>query len=951
MPWLRKLSTCCSLLLLVSCPLWATALEQSPADSRQYQLLTLNNGLEVLLVSDPKAERAAASLDVKIGSAADPKNFEGLAHFLEHMLFLGTDRYPDPGEYDAFMRQNGGEHNAFTSSEHTNYFFSLAPDALPGALDRFARFFIAPRFDAKLVERERNAVDSEYRLKLKEDSRRLDQLLKTIGNPAHPYNRFAVGSLTTLTDQPGQKLMPRLKAFYQQYYQASNMKLVVVGREPLEQLKRWVEPRFNAISNAPVVREPVRALLTRPEQQGVLLEAKAVGEARKLELNFSLPALKPWQADRPDLYLAQVLGHEGAGSLSAYLKQRGWATALNAGLSLDLDDSARFSLDIDLTPEGVNAYREVAQASFAYLNLLRAQQPEHFFNELQRILALEFRYQEQSQPVELVLQLAQNLHQYDDAEVLSGPYKLRRFRPDVVKRLLDYLTPERVQLVLLHPNLSSTQRERWYQTPYRLSSLPQELLNQWQHSQLDALALPVANPYLPERLERQTPESAESRPVLLQQTDRLRLWHQQTTPFRLPKSEVRILLNSAQTNADPVQGALANLWVDYLRYRLNETGYLATMAGLSFEIRKTTNGLELSLSGFSDRQPQLLAQIVHELAQPVRSPELVRLLANTLSRRWQNLLLSAPYKLAGLELQSLLQGPSWPLREYLQVIGAQDLTALEQFRQRLLAQGQIQMLVLGDLSAQQSQQMAQTLLEPLKITPAPFAATTNSRLPAGRHYRDLSAQHQDNALLWYLQTRDASLHAQAVSALLGQLLQPAYYQELRTQQQLGYVVNASSFNLNELGGLAFIVQSPIQNTDELLKRTQTFIQAFQQRLQQLPAAELDRFKQGLVAELRQKPLNATELADEIWDSLNTGLELERKERLAEQINGLSLADLQQGLAELLDLKSGQLVIRVTGQNSKLAAPVTRPAAESLTDPIKFKASLPVLSYPKAPASP
>ena len=78
------------------------------------------------------------------GSGDDPKDRAGLAHFLEHMLFLGTERYPAADEYQRFISENGGGHNAYTALEH-NQFLDIDADKLDEALDRFSQFFTAPR--------------------------------------------------------------------------------------------------------------------------------------------------------------------------------------------------------------------------------------------------------------------------------------------------------------------------------------------------------------------------------------------------------------------------------------------------------------------------------------------------------------------------------------------------------------------------------------------------------------------------------------------------------------------------------------------------------------------------------------------------------------------------------------------------------------------------------------
>jgi len=100
--------------------------EVSPVDDRSYRIVTLpSNGLRVMVVHDPEADQAAASLDVAVGHFSDPAELPGLAHFLEHMLFLGTEKYPDEGSYHAFLSENGGHGNAFTALENTNYQFSM----------------------------------------------------------------------------------------------------------------------------------------------------------------------------------------------------------------------------------------------------------------------------------------------------------------------------------------------------------------------------------------------------------------------------------------------------------------------------------------------------------------------------------------------------------------------------------------------------------------------------------------------------------------------------------------------------------------------------------------------------------------------------------------------------------------------------------------------------------
>ena len=182
--------------------------------------MTLDNRLRVLLISDPNSNVSAASMDVAAGSFDDPEEWEGLAHFCEHMLFLGTKKYPEEGQYSQYLSQHGGYDNAFTSTQNTNFYFKVQADYLQTALDMFAQFFVSPLFTNSSVGREVNAVNSEHEKNLLSDGWRNWELLKNLSNPAHPFHKFSTGSLETLM-KPG--LLNQLIDYYEGKYSANRV--------------------------------------------------------------------------------------------------------------------------------------------------------------------------------------------------------------------------------------------------------------------------------------------------------------------------------------------------------------------------------------------------------------------------------------------------------------------------------------------------------------------------------------------------------------------------------------------------------------------------------------------------------------------------------------------------------------------------------------------------------
>ena len=169
---------------------------------------------------DGGLRNAAAAMIVGVGSMYDPVECGGMAHFLEHLLFMGSQKYPEENCYDAFMSKHGGQDNAYTEMEHTTYHFEIPQEHLAAALDIFAQFFIAPLMLESSVERELQAIESEFQLVKNSDNTRVQHLMShTCGHlPSdHPAAKFGWGNYRSLKEIPesqGHDPLKMLREFY-----------------------------------------------------------------------------------------------------------------------------------------------------------------------------------------------------------------------------------------------------------------------------------------------------------------------------------------------------------------------------------------------------------------------------------------------------------------------------------------------------------------------------------------------------------------------------------------------------------------------------------------------------------------------------------------------------------------------------------------------------------------
>ncbi|MBP3865736.1 MAG: pyrroloquinoline quinone biosynthesis protein PqqF, partial [Pseudomonas sp.] len=204
------------------------------------QRLTLENGLTLCVRHEPRLKRCAAVLRVAAGSHDVPAAWPGLAHFLEHLLFLGTARFPAADNLMAWVQRHGGQVNARTCERHTDFFFELPMGAFEGGLERLCDMLAHPRMTLPDQLREREVLHAEFIAWAREPSAQREIKLFQPLNPAHPLRAFHAGNRYSLP-VPRAGFQQALKGFYQTFYQAGQMTLSLSGPSAIRELSTLAE--------------------------------------------------------------------------------------------------------------------------------------------------------------------------------------------------------------------------------------------------------------------------------------------------------------------------------------------------------------------------------------------------------------------------------------------------------------------------------------------------------------------------------------------------------------------------------------------------------------------------------------------------------------------------------------------------------------------------------------
>jgi insulysin len=921
----------------------------SAFDDRAYRVIRLSNGLRCLLVSDANSTTAAASVSVAVGSVHNPRELEGLAHYLEHLLFLGTAKYPDENTYNKTLAEHGGRSNAFTAHEHTNYYFDVQPDKLKDMLDIFAQFFVAPLFTASASDRELNAVNAEHAKNLQSDSWRLWHLRRSRGDGVHPQSRFHTGDLVTLRDRPlaaGIDVRAELLAFHRRYYSASRMTGCVVGRESLDELERSVAELFAGVAthDTPVPLSPgltgvsvVDAARALPPSDwrafpltatGEWLDVDAVRDQRKLTLSWLMPSEAHRYENGNMHYIANLIGHEGPGSILSALKAVGLANTLSAGPSIDSHAYQFFDVSIDLTDAGLANAERVVAIVFQYVRMLVATgASERLYNELRDLGDMSFRFASKQDPIQFAQTMSMSLQHVRDVDVLVASDLQRKFDAAALDSLLAWLTPESVRVSVLarrtDAEIADWQTEPVYGTKFRAAPLSAQQLASWKSNVGDAikLHLPPPNPFVPHdfavvplaawdvarRSAAQPPA-----PLLLHHSARLTLWHLHDAQFQRPKCNVLARIEAPFFNVSPRNSMLLTLLVDAVQDNLNEFTYDAELAALHFSLHRSTQGISLTCSGFHDKLPLLCEKVLQELTQRTFTTTRFAELKDKVRQSFANVPFRDVYHLASYFRDAFMVSTFFSWEEQLTALAAIELADLQQFQSMVLTGARITALVHGNMTAANAAKLVRGMAQQCfggSVVPAlPYYVAIRPQqrivaLPAGqstiRQMRGCDEENVNSAIVCVYQTPgNSDARSAAVEDLLGAIVGDAFFTQLRTQEQLGYIVFFSVQRDDAESCFRCIVQSDAASPVLLNWRIERYLQRqCLAMLRDMPAAEFAKYREALVVEREQPEKRLSELSQRIWREVDSGsLNFRRKEVSVELIRSIEQAELVQYFA-------------------------------------------------------
>lgn len=441
-------------------------------DKRDVIGINLKNGIKIVLISDPETKTSSCSIGVKAGYLQD--KFEGTAHFLEHLLFMGSSKFPEQNTYHSYVQMCGGIDNAFTGDNITCYFLELESEFLEKGVEMLSWFFREPLLDMKHINSELEIINSEHEKNLLSDTWIMDDIFKIFIKKSK-YSNFGTGNLTSLKDITKEDIMN----FYNTYYTTDNIFVCIVDTNPLKIIKKKYLKYFDDIPEKKYSGSSDRFLKDKLNLiDDNIIVFKSMSQYNFLNLYVILSYEQNNQLDYQLINLiSHLLGSEYIKSFCYYLKENNIANFVKTSVDYHYDYEAIISINITLIEKSISNIDKICIYFNSLLNKLSKIDVKDFikiYENYRKINLLQSLYHNKMDSSDVSNDIIENLINGEKSLCVIRKNYIPEYNSNIFNRYVALLDEIQIKITT-NLNINKRKEDKFleskhYKTKYYLSN-------------------------------------------------------------------------------------------------------------------------------------------------------------------------------------------------------------------------------------------------------------------------------------------------------------------------------------------------------------------------------------------------------------------------------------------------------------------------------------------------
>ncbi len=798
-------------------------------DKRTYSGGKLDNGIKYVIISDEHLEKSYVTVSLKVGSFANPKEYNGLAHFLEHMLFMGSKKYPNENHYHTRLNELGGSSNAYTDTTETVYYFNVYDDGLLEIFDIFSRFFIDPLFDPDSISRELNAVDSEHKKNVNNDYWKKYQLMLYLTNSDSETNTFITGSSNTL-NKPD--IREQVIQFYKKYYVPENISICIASSKSSDYINKIIQETFGIINRNQNLKTSSFEI-TKPfysENQSKTFHLKTVSNIYELTYIWEIPTQTTFLDSKEFSIFELLLTNKSSKSLFFHLKNLGFISSITTETQYE----GAFSICFKLTKEGFDNMEYIQGALYYFIDLIIDSELESYAKYYQKVMEINFDCLSKFETEELCNLLSINHHYHDTKNVFDGSFEIHKLRTSIQYKKIfsQYISQSNVITIISSPSFTITNSK---QSNQKEETTPE--LNYIKLKEYDAyysLVPNIKSVKFTDNLELFDLKNdyLDAKPTIIPDLDKFsipslineqhRQWYGGCSKFCEPLVKLWMQLNSDEYFKTPQNYVLTNISCSILNFMISVVLYkpLELCYSITFEPKPSLSTININIRGLNDTKK--LKLLVDDLADfLLNSDDLFTKLSNNyinnLIVSFKDALINTNYlnswEYSTYILKTKFYNTEFSDEQLVKSLDSLDHNVIRTFLKKILDNVSLTTLVYGNIQSNN--------LTGIFDKFAKLYLNHSYQLPTLHNVDDFKLTHpnpneKSHCVTYYYPIGKFTPREFILLNLTTNMLSQSFFDDLRTKHQLGYMVSMGFKNVRDEYYLIQKIQSdkPIELIEE-----------------------------------------------------------------------------------------------------------------------------------------